>query len=281
MKIALATSAVQRELDGELPLIVAALDDLGHHGDICVWDDPEVDWSAYDFVVVRSCWDYTGRRDAFVAWAHSIPRLRNPADLIEWNTDKVYLRELQAEGIPIIETHWNVRNGDGIGDHAEWVCKPSVSGGAMDTARWGSADEAYRHSEELLSAGRTSMVQPYIQSVDDEGETAMLYIGGEFSHAIRKGALLARGEGVSQTRDSRESITPRKPTGFQHELADATLAAVPTILGKESDMLYARVDVITGPDGGPLLIELELTEPSLFLQHSTGSAARLARAITA
>ena len=125
------------------------------------------------------------------------------------------------------------------------------------------------------------MVQPYIQSVDDEGETAMLYIGGEFSHAIRKGALLARGEGVSQTRDSRESITPRVPTGFQRVLADATLAAVPIILGKETDMLYARVDMVTGPDGGPLLIELELTEPSLFLQHSTGSAARHAGAMTA
>ena len=125
------------------------------------------------------------------------------------------------------------------------------------------------------------MVQPYIQSVDDEGETAMLFIGGNFSHAIRKGALLARGEGVSQTRDSRESITPREPTSFQHELAEATLAAVPTILGKETDLLYARVDLVTGPDGKPLLIELELTEPSLFLQHGIGAAERLAKALTA
>lgn len=280
MKIALATSAVQRELDDELPLILAALDDLGQQGDICVWDDPDVDWSAYESVVVRSCWDYTGRRDAFVAWAYSIPHIHNHADLIEWNTDKVYLRELEAEGIPIIETHWDIRNGDAIGDHAEWVCKPSVSGGAKDTARWGSADEVYRHSEELLSAGKTSMVQPYIQSVDDEGETAMLYIGGTFSHAIRKGALLARGEGVSQTRDSRESITPREPTRFQHELAEATLAAVPTILAKETDLLYARVDLVTGPDGKPLLIELELTEPSLFVPHGIGAAERLAKALT-
>lgn len=280
MKIALATSAAQRDKDVELPLIVASLADLGHHGELCVWDDPDVDWNSFDATVVRSCWDYTGRRDEFLTWAQATPHLHNAADVIDWNTDKIYLRDLHNAGIPVIETRWDVRAGDDLGDADEWVCKPSISAGSKDTARWGSAAEVYRHSEALIDAGRTSMVQPYIGSVDDEGETALLYIGGVFSHAIRKGPLLARGEGVVDDRDGRESITPREPTSNQRAVADAAVGRLPEIVGKPVDLLYARVDLVTAPVGDPLLIELELTEPSLFLQHSIGGAARLAAAVT-
>lgn len=184
-----------------------------------------------------------------------MPRLHNPAEVIAWNTDKVYLRELAGAGIPVIETHWDVRDGDDIGDHDEWVCKPSISAGSRDTARWSSRAQVYEHSAHLIAAGRTSMVQPYVASVDDEGETAMLFIGGEFSHAIRKGQLLRRGEGVRQDRDSRESISRREPSAAQLDVAEATIAAVPRIVADHGPLTYARVDVVTDIDGAIRLAE--------------------------
>ncbi len=275
------TSRDHRPHDPDLPLVVAAAARRDVRADVVTWDDPAVDWSSYDAVVVRSCWDYVGRRDEFLAWASSVPRLHNPAEILAWNTDKTYLRQLEEAGIPIIETRWDVSPGDDIGQHAEWVVKPTISAGSRDTARWGTAAEVWAHSAELVAAGRTSMTQPYISSVDDEGETAMLHFAGEFSHAIRKGPLLQRGEGVRQDRDSREEITPREPTADQLEVSSRAIEVTCTALGLTEPPLYTRVDLVTAPDGSPLLIELELAEPSLFLPQSGGGADRLLDAILA
>lgn len=268
-----------RHLDDELQLLLAAANDRGHRADICVWDNPAIDWNSYDSVVVRSCWNYTGRREEFVAWARSIPSLHNPSDVIAWNTDKVYLHEFAASGTPVIDTYWDVQRSDDIGEHSEWVCKPSISAGSRDTARWSSREEVYAHSAALVAAGRTSMVQPYVQSVDTDGETAMIFLGGEFSHAIRKGQLLHKGEGADVDRDSRESITPRAPTAAQHEVAAESLAVVARILNLDEPLLYARVDLVAASDGSPVVIELELTEPSLFLNHSEDGADSLIRGL--
>jgi hypothetical protein len=232
-------------------------------------------------VVVRSCWDYITQRDVFLAWAASVPRLHNSHEVLTWNTDKVYLRQIEAAGVPIIETRWNIADGDDLGDHAEWVVKPTISAGSRDTARWESRADVYAHSAALVAAGRTSMTQPYISSVDDEGETAMLFFGGEFSHAIRKGQLLRRGEGVRQDRDSRESIEPRTPNEAQLAVSTAALAAAGDVLGITEPPLYARIDLVTADDGAPVLIELELAEPSLFLPQSGGGADRLVDLIAA
>jgi len=232
-------------------------------------------------VVVRSCWDYTTRRDEFLAWAASVPRLHNSHEVLAWNTDKVYLRQIEAAGVPIIETRWDIADGDDLGDHAEWVVKPTISAGSKDTARWESPADVYAHSAALVAAGRTSMTQPYISSVDEEGETAMLFFGGEFSHAIRKGPILTRGEGIRQDRDGRGENEMRTPTPAQHEVARAALAAVDEVLGQPADLTYARVDLVTGADGSPLVIELELTEPYLFLVLADDGAARLVDAVAA
>ena len=279
--IAFATSAALRRFDDDLPLIQAAADQRGVHAEILSWDDPDTDWSAFDAVVIRSCWDYIGRRDEFLQWAGSVPHLHNSLDVIKWNTDKIYLRQLEAEGIPIIETRWDIAAGDDIGSPGEWVVKPTVSAGSRDTARWHTAEDVYAHSAELIAAGRTSMTQPYISSVDDEGETAMLFIGGVFSHAIRKGQLLRPDEGVAQDRAGRETIDPRTPSDAQRDVAQAALAAVDTVLGRHVDLLYARVDLVTAADGAPIVIELELTEPSLFLPYSDHGAERLVDATLA
>ena len=277
--LALVTSRTARAVDPDLDLLVDASRRRDVDASIVVWDDPTVDWTAFDTVIVRSCWDYVDRRDEFLAWAASVPAARNPAEVLRWNTDKTYLRQLQDDGVPIIETRWDVAPGDDIGSHDEWVVKPTVSAGSRDTARWATADEVYAHSAELVAAGRHSMTQPYVSSVDEDGETAMLYFGGAFSHAIRKGPMLRRGEGVHQDRDSREAITPRTATPEQRELSEHVLASTRSMLGLAAPPLYARIDLVAGDDGSPLLIELELTEPSLFLPQSGGGADRLIAAV--
>jgi hypothetical protein len=277
--IAFATGSPYRTLDVDLPLLEAAARRRGLGAEVVVWDDPGVDWSTYDAVVVRSCWDYTERRDAFLAWAAQVPRLLNSADVLAWNTDKVYLRELADAGVPVIDTRWDVRTGGDLADAEEWVVKPSISGGSRDTARWSSPGDVYAHSEELIAAGRTAMVQPYMESVDTDGETALIFLGGRFSHAIRKGPLLERGEGVRQDRDSREVISPRAPTAAQLDVAEQVLAAVPTSLDGSDFLAYARVDLVTDADGTSRLIELELTEPSLFLDHAEHGAEQLVDAV--
>jgi hypothetical protein len=122
------------------------------------------------------------------------------------------------------------------------------------------------------------MLQPYMAHVDDAGETALLYIGGRFSHAIRKGAMLDGPDLGVAGLYKEERIDPRTPSAAEHAVAEQVLAAVP---GGTADLLYARVDLVPGPDGAPVLMELELTEPSLFLDYSDGAAERLADAIVA
>ena len=281
MTIAFASCSWAFELDPDLPLLVEAAAQRGIDAEITIWDDTAVDWNAYDAVVVRSCWDYTTRRDEFLDWAASVPHLHNSHDVLAWNTDKVYLRQVEAAGVPIIETRWNIAEGDDLGDHTEWVVKPTVSAASLDTARWEAPADVYAHSAALVGAGRTSMTQPYISSVDDEGETAMLFFGGEFSHAIRKGPILVRGEGIRQDRDEGGVDELRTPTQAQHDVAAAALAAVDEVLGHPADLLYARVDLVTAADGSPLVIELELTEPYLFLPLADGGAGRLMDAVAA
>ncbi|WP_370614987.1 ATP-grasp domain-containing protein [Mumia sp. Pv 4-285] len=288
-RIALASSASHVD-DAELDLLRRAVQDLGHDAAVEVWDDDAVDWHDYALTVVRTTWDYTDRHDEFLAWTRRVPRLRNRSDVIAWNTHKTYLRDLARAGCPVIPTAWDVTDADVLATHAdawgvgvgaaEWVVKPAVSAGSRDTARWTDADDALSHSRDLVESGRTAMLQPYVASVDSDGETAVLFAGGEYSHAVVKGAMLTQGEGVRDDRDSRERITPTVATDAQIDVARRALRAAGDALGGGLDLLYARVDLVTSPEGTPQVIELELTEPSLFLPYVDGAAERFAAAIT-
>lgn len=264
-----------------------------------VWDDPGVDWSAAAATVVRSTWDYTNRRPEFLAWARCVPRLFNRAAVLQWNSDKTYLRDLAAAGIPIVPTTWvpPVEPVDVVADvdvgvvgDGDVVVKPSIGAGSRGVGRFACTDpaatrSARAHIAYLHSLDRTAMIQPYVQGVDRRGETAMVFIGGEFSHAAGKAALLPEPV-VHQVTDQppgelfvAELITPRRPEPAELEVAQAVLAAACATLDTAvRDLLYARVDLVPGPHG-PLLIELELTEPSLFLQVAPAAADRLASAI--
>ncbi|SEF60635.1 hypothetical protein SAMN05444920_101182 [Nonomuraea solani] len=247
-------------------MVLAAWREAGIEGRAERWDDPAVDWSAYDAVVVRSVWDYILRREEFLTWARgveSVTRLLNPRAVLESNTDKTYLRDL---GVPIVPTHWS---SEGLPDWPEYVVKPSISAGARDTTRTTGRAEAAALAAALEAAGRTPMVQPYLDMVESEGETSLLYFNGRFSHAVRRHPMLA--PGVTPDDNARAQL--RTPAPDQVELAEKVLAAVPHAL------LYARIDLVRLADGTPAVIELELTEPYLYLSLAEGSAARLATAL--
>ena len=286
--IALVTAAVARDLDEDLAPLVAALRSTGAEVDVADWDDAAVDWSRFDLVVLRSTWDYTQRPAEFLAWAERASArtaLLNPAGVVRWNTDKHYLAELGRAGVPVVPSTFVEAGEDARGrldafllEHAgEFVVKPSVGAGSRDAQRYArdERDDAVAHIERLLGAQRSVLLQPYLGRVDAHGETALMFFDGVLSHAIRKGPLLRRGEGPTRALFAVEHITPRVPGEDEIALAKRTLAAMPF----EQPLLYARVDLIHDDDGSPRVLELELTEPSLFFAHADGSAARFAAAI--
>lgn len=270
------------DLDEDDRLLIPELAALGIEAEPAVWDDPAVDWNGFDLAVVRSTWDYVDRRDEFLTWAATVPRLANSASTIAWNTDKRYLRDLGDDGVPVVQTAWL-----GSGDDAELpasgvvIIKPAVGAGSRDAGRFDLAgpdrELADKHVRRLLDRGETVMVQPYLDAVESAGETAMLFAGGRFSHAIRKEALLHGPDVAVRALFRPEAISPRTPAAAELEVAEQVLASLRSLATEPP--LYARVDVLPGPDGRPVLLELELAEPSLFLRHGTGAAARFAAAI--
>ena len=269
----MATCAAWPELDEDGPELLAALAAEGLEVDVPGWDDPGVDWDGYDLVVIRCTWDYWDRRDDYLAWARRVPRLANDAGVVAWNTDKRYLRRLAEAGVPVVPTTW-LEPGESFAppDHA-FVVKPSVSAGARDTAAYDPGDvTAAAHVMRLHALGKTVMVQPYVAAVEDAGETSVLVFDGKVSHGARKSPVLTKGAGEAEL--GSWTMSARRPSAEEVALAEQAVAVV---RGWGDELLYARADILPGP----VIVELEVTEPSLFLRHAPGSAARYAQAVRA
>jgi hypothetical protein len=242
-----------------------------------VWDDPAVDWSAFDLVVVRSTWDYQRDLPGFLAWARALPRLVNPVGVLEWNTDKHYLAEVAAAGLPVVDTTF-LAPGDALPAELpeELVLKPTVSAGSRDTGRFRPASDRAA-AEELLAtihaSGRTAMLQPFLPSVDARGESALFFAAGAYSHAVRKGPILEPGAVAALDTDGDPEISALEPTPAERALAERAVAWLQERLGP---LTYARVDLLAGPDGAPVILELELAEPCLYLPYVAGAAERFA-----
>ena len=289
-RVALVSARVARGLDEDLAPLLAALEDAGVGAEAADWDDPGVDWAAYRLALLRSTWDYAERVTEFLAWADrtaTLTTLINPPAVVRWNTDKHYLAELARAGVPTVPTRFVEPGESAVQElngflteegRAEWVVKPSVGAGSRDAARYTRGEEraAGAHVERLLAAGRSVILQPYLARVDLHGETALIYFSGRFSHAIRKGPLLQRGSGPTEALFAQEHITRRAPAAEEMQVGDGVLAALPF-----APPLYARVDLIRSGDDRPCLLEIELTEPSLFFAHAPGAAERLAAQLRA
>lgn len=285
--VALVSCAEARHRDIDLDPIVRALGDRGVVAPIVDWDDLEQDWSQFSAAVIRSPWDYHKRYDEFLPWAQRVAtqtQLFNNADVIAWNTDKLYLREMIAAEIPVIPTHFieNTSDTDDIVDLLERdiVVKPTVSAGSNNTERHlATPQAARRHIESVLEMGKKVMVQPYQKFIDERGETGLVYFNGEFSHAFRKGPILSGAEKHTNGLFVVEDISPRRASREERELGDQVIDFIHNTFG--THMLYARVDVVRGSGGYPVLMELEMTEPSFFFHTSPDSAARFASAVLA
>ncbi|MCW2522972.1 MAG: hypothetical protein JWO63_1307 [Frankiales bacterium] len=267
---------------GDRPLI-AALSERGAEVTVASWSDERANWAAFDLTVLRSTWDYSIRRAEFLRWLPRVPNLHNPAAVVAANTDKVYLRELLAAGLPVTPTGF-IRPGEDLALPAagEFVLKPSVGAGSRGAGRFDAGDPVDReraraHLAHLHAEGRTVLVQPYLAEVDQAGETGLIFIDGVFSHAIRKGRMLGEGAAFAATGDAlfiEENISARVPSPAERGVAEQLLAH----LSPAAPLLYARIDLLPGADG-PVLVEAEFTEPSLFFEHGPGSAERMADAI--
>jgi O-ureido-D-serine cyclo-ligase len=297
-RIALVSAREALSLDEDMEPLVAALREAGAEVATPFWDDPAVDWRTYSAAVLRSTWDYVERIDEFLPWADRCAQqtvLLNPPAIVRWNTDKHYLLDLAQKGVPVVPTRFvelgsvaaqQIERFLGNGadaltagpadSFAEFVVKPTIGAGSKDTARYRRQDvaRATEHLARLLAQGRSAMLQPYLDRVDENGETALIFLGGEFSHAIRKGPLLRTGAALVEGLFAPEQITPRQPQPDELAVALQAYAAIGS-----SRPVYARIDLIRGADAAPAVLELELTEPSLFVAHASGSARRFARVV--
>ncbi|MER6623420.1 MULTISPECIES: RimK family alpha-L-glutamate ligase [unclassified Streptomyces] len=267
--------------DRDLPGLVRALEEAGAEASAEVWDDDAVDWARFDLAVIRSTWDYSWRSAEFTAWAErcgTLTRLANPADVVRWNTDKRYLGDLAAAGVPVVDTRY-VAAGDPLDlpDGHEFVVKPTSGAGARFAARYtpDEHDTAVRHLRRMHAEGFTAMVQPYVRGIDTTGERALQYFGGSLLHAGRKGPVLAPGTPYDQRKVAHPGLTDWTPTPEEVAVAGKALASVPG--GPE--LLYARVDLVDGEDGRPRVMELELVEPNLFLWLHPESVPRVVEEI--
>jgi hypothetical protein len=285
-RVALVTCRELPDLDEDTRRLIQPLAARGIAAMAAVWDDPEVDWNGYDLAIVRSCWDYASRRDEFLEWAARVPYLANPAAVLAWNTHKGYLRDLAGLDVPIVPTTWlDSMDGWTPPERGEWVIKPAVSLASLDTGRYRMDDRdqqrlAVEHVRRLHADGRAVMLQPYMHGIDTEGETSLVFLGGVFSHAMRKGAVLTGPDAGVDRRFLPQGglqLRAHRPTAQELVTAEKALAGV----SPGQQLLYARVDLVSGPDGLPVLMELELTEPQLFFRNVPEAADRMAAAIDA
>jgi glutathione synthase/RimK-type ligase-like ATP-grasp enzyme len=288
--IALVSAHAAQGLDEDMPPLLGALQAAGADAQLVNWDDDGVDWERFDLALLRSTWDASIRLAEFLSWSERVSRLTtllNPVPVIRWNTDKRYMRDLARAGVPIVRTQFVEPGADvarSVGDFLndagsnEVVVKPAVGSGSRHAQRHPRTDVAAirAHVERLLDVEHTALLQPYLERVDEHGETALIYFEGRFSHAIRKGPMLRAGETPTDQLFAAETITPRTPTAEELAVGEQAVRAIPG-----GPLLYARVDLIRDAKDRPCVLELELTEPSVFLLHDEGSAARFARAILA
>lgn len=264
------------EEDRDEALLIAALRERGASVRVVDWDDESVAWGELELAVLRSTWNYHLHHDAFLAWLDRASRatlLLNPPELVRWNSHKRYLIELAARGFPVTPTALVTRGSTrSLGELLEergWgevVIKPAVSGGSFETHRASSAGlEGGERVLRRLLAERDVLVQPYLSSVDGYGERSMIIIDGELTHAIRKSPRFsAQHESVSAA---------LAPAADERELALSIWTGLPP------GTLYGRVDLARDERGRPLVMELEVVEPSLFLAEHPAALERFAASI--
>lgn len=288
MRLALVTQTNLPTWEVDDRPLHAALAQRGVGVDHVAWDDPDFDWGAVDAALLRTPWDYSANLPRFLDWTRAVStktRLLNPAQVVAWNSRKTYLRELGERGVPIAPSRWWCP-GDGVDlgpalRVAGWTrafLKPVVGASASNTLRFVVDDAGLAQAAAHLTAVAAPMIlQPYLPTVESEGELSVVWIDGHATHGVRK--IPVPGDYRVQD-DHGATDEPLVVSDALRELAERTLAAAHDILGLSEPLLYARVDALRH-DGALVLNELEIIEPSLFFRHAPHAAERLADALIA
>ena len=278
--VAVATYALRPEVRPDDQLLVEALERRGLRVEARPWTDGARPWTRAPLVVIRSTWDYYRDRPAFLRWIARVGRrsqIWNPPEVLRWNTDKSYLGRFARLGVPVVPSV-EVLPGDrrgwadrtrGLGDD-RIVVKPRVSadGYLSKVLPVGDRRGGNAHLRRVLRHG-PALVQRYLPAVEAFGERSLIYLGGRYSHAVRRTPILLPG---GRGRFEPSEAPPRPARRLAERVLDVAGAR---------DLLYARVDVVPDPEGAWRLLELEVTEPSLYLDREPRAPERLARAVAA
>jgi glutathione synthase/RimK-type ligase-like ATP-grasp enzyme len=281
MRLAVATSRDQSRFHVDDAELVHQLPPSGMTPVPCIWNDPHVEWSSFDAVLVRTIWDYWQHYGQFVSWLNRLEssgvRVFNPVRVLRWNADKRYLLDLERANVPVVSGRISARRAlaGEIADlgAAEVVVKPTISAGAWNTLRVRSDASDLGAVIESLPDNREYLVQPFLPEVASAGEWSLMFFGGAFSHAVLKRPAVGdfrvqeKHGGTAQSAD---------PPAAAMAVAQQVLAALPD-RGLRG-VLYARVDLVETASGFKLM-ELELIEPQLFFRFDPDAARRLARAL--
>ncbi len=281
MDVVLASCLDLPEPDLDAAPLLAALRSAGVQASVRGWDDPEARWADARLVVLRSTWNYPEHAAAFAAWIEEVgscTTLLNGPEVVRWNLHKRYLVELSGAGVPTTPTvvleRGSTESLAAVQARRGWddvVVKPAISAASFRTLRVGPGDQlaGQSHLADLL-VERDVLVQPYLSSVEGHGERALVWIDGQLTHAIRK---TPRWDGEDESVST--AAVPISPA--EEALAHAAVA----VAKQRGDLLYARIDMAPGPQGHPVVMELELIEPSLFFPQGPHGLQRYVAAVVA
>jgi hypothetical protein len=285
LRLALITAVGATDLGADGELLLPALGRLGIAGVPVGWG-VDLEAGAFDGAVIRSASDYIDDPRRFLDWCRETSSrmpLANPVDVLAWNSDKRYLRDLERAGVASVPTLW-VGPGESLAGvpWERFVVKPVVSAGARSSATYETSGlpKARRHVDAITAGGVTAMVQPHLSAIDREGEVGVYVIAGEVTHAIRKAGVLRAGAppAADLSLGRHQQVVPSPLLDEHVDFARAVLDGVP---GGPDRLLYARVDLARGERGELLLLELECIEPRLFLEHAPARAGAVAGAFAA
>jgi len=268
--VALASCAKLPEHDPDQAPLLGALRERGVRAEVLAWDEPDARFERARLTVIRSTWNYHRAPEQFARWLSAVAEqteMLNPPDVVRWNMHKRYLLELSACGLPVLPTEIvraaEARALTSILAARGWqdvVIKPAVSAGSRLTQRFASSElPAAEAHLRAITASEDALVQPYIPQIEQRGERSLVWIDGEITHALRKAPRFdGQAEGITAALDV---------TDEERALAHRVIEAV------GQPLFYARVDLVSG-DSGPMLMELELIEPSLYFDTSPPSLDR-------
>ncbi len=262
--LALITSSEMCDVDLDMDAVIAELQRLHISAAAVAWETPGVNWADFSLVLIRSPWNYHERLTEFLAWAQQVDqvtKLMNPLPLIRWNSHKSYLIELQKNGIPMIPTQF-IEQGSRFNvdqlPEGELIAKPAIGIGSSGIIKGQKTDHKVQEKLHLLTQQGDVLVQPFSPNIQTEGETSLIFFGGEYSHAVQK--VPTSGDFRVQAQHGGTSVQV-EPTPEQRRLAEKTIAQL------QYPVAHARVDMIHW-DNQPVLMELEAIEPDLFLRES-------------